>query len=113
MLRELVIDPAVKGDRYIETAEPRNMALQVLAELVESGKPAHELLHLFDPLPQIDADTQANLDRVVTMFREAMPEGRGGTIEDIRPPMWIKTEVRQQLRTTVYNLCGDRFKQIV
>lgn len=32
----------------------------------------------------IDADTQANLDRVVTMFREAMPEGRGGTIEDLR-----------------------------
>jgi phosphoglucosamine mutase len=28
-------------------------ALQVLAQLVESGKPASELLHQFDPLPQI------------------------------------------------------------
>jgi phosphoglucosamine mutase len=28
-------------------------ALQVLAQLVESGKPAHELLHMFDPLPQL------------------------------------------------------------
>jgi len=28
-------------------------ALQVLAELVESGKPASALLHLFDPLPQL------------------------------------------------------------
>jgi phosphoglucosamine mutase len=27
-------------------------ALQVLSCLVESGKPASELLHLFDPLPQ-------------------------------------------------------------
>ncbi|MDT9598284.1 phosphoglucosamine mutase [Sphingosinicella rhizophila] len=28
-------------------------ALQILASLVESGKPASELLHLFDPLPQL------------------------------------------------------------
>jgi phosphoglucosamine mutase len=28
-------------------------ALQVLAAMVGSGKPASELLHLFDPLPQL------------------------------------------------------------
>jgi phosphoglucosamine mutase len=39
-------DHATTGDGLIA-------ALQVLAALVESGKPAHELLKLFDPLPQL------------------------------------------------------------
>ena len=39
-------DHATTGDGLIA-------ALQVLAELVAVGKPAHELLHLFDPLPQL------------------------------------------------------------
>ena len=39
-------DHATTGDGLVA-------ALQVLAELVESGKPASKLLHLFDPLPQL------------------------------------------------------------
>jgi len=39
-------DHATTGDGLIAS-------LQVLAALVESGKPAHELLRLFDPLPQL------------------------------------------------------------
>jgi phosphoglucosamine mutase len=39
-------DHATTGDGLIA-------ALQVLAQLVESGKPASELLHQFDPLPQL------------------------------------------------------------
>ena len=39
-------DHATTGDVMIA-------ALQVLAQLVESGKPASKLLHLFDPLPQL------------------------------------------------------------
>ena len=42
----IMTDHATTGDGLIA-------ALQVLARLVESGKPAHELLHLFDPLPQL------------------------------------------------------------
>ncbi|RYD87701.1 MAG: phosphoglucosamine mutase, partial [Sphingomonadales bacterium] len=39
-------DHATTGDGLVA-------ALQVLAQLVESGKPASELMHLFDPLPQL------------------------------------------------------------
>jgi len=39
-------DHATTGDGLVA-------ALQVLARLVESGKPASELMHLFDPLPQL------------------------------------------------------------
>jgi phosphoglucosamine mutase len=42
----IMTDHATTGDGLIA-------ALQVLAELVESGKPASELLRLFDPLPQL------------------------------------------------------------
>ena len=42
----IMSDHATTGDGLIA-------ALQVLAELVEGGRPAHELLHLFDPLPQL------------------------------------------------------------
>jgi len=42
----IMTDHATTGDGLIA-------ALQVLAQLVVSGKPAHELLHLFDPLPQL------------------------------------------------------------
>ncbi|HWI84757.1 MAG TPA: phosphoglucosamine mutase, partial [Sphingomonas sp.] len=42
----VMTDHATTGDGLIA-------ALQVLAQLVESGKPASELLHLFDPLPQL------------------------------------------------------------
>jgi len=42
----ILSDHATTGDGLVA-------ALQVLAELVESGRPASELLHLFDPLPQL------------------------------------------------------------
>ena len=42
----VMTDHATTGDGLIA-------ALQVLAQLVESGRPASELLHLFDPLPQL------------------------------------------------------------
>ena len=38
---------------YATTGDGLVAALQVLAALVESGKPASELLHLFDPYPQL------------------------------------------------------------
>ena len=38
---------------YATTGDGLVAALQVLAELVATGKPASELLHLFDPLPQL------------------------------------------------------------
>ena len=42
----ILSDHATTGDGLIA-------ALQILAELVESGKPASELLHQFDPVPQL------------------------------------------------------------
>ena len=42
----ILIDHATTGDGTVA-------ALQVLAALVEGGKPASELLHLFDPVPQL------------------------------------------------------------
>jgi phosphoglucosamine mutase len=42
----ILLDHATTGDGCIA-------ALQVLAALVQSGKPASELLHLFDPVPQL------------------------------------------------------------
>jgi len=42
----VLADHATTGDGLIA-------ALQVLAALVETGKPAHELLRLFEPLPQL------------------------------------------------------------
>jgi phosphoglucosamine mutase len=42
----VLADHATTGDGLIA-------ALQVLAELVIRGQPAHEMLHLFDPLPQL------------------------------------------------------------
>jgi len=42
----ILLDHATTGDGTVA-------ALQVMSELVESGKPASELLHLFDPVPQL------------------------------------------------------------
>ncbi|MFN3818167.1 phosphoglucosamine mutase [Blastomonas sp.] len=42
----ILLDHATTGDGTVA-------ALQVLAELVREGKPASELLHLFDPVPQL------------------------------------------------------------
>jgi phosphoglucosamine mutase len=42
----IMLDHATTGDGTIA-------ALQVLTQLVDSGKPASEVLHLFDPVPQL------------------------------------------------------------
>jgi phosphoglucosamine mutase len=42
----ILSDHATTGDGLVA-------ALQILGQLVQSGKPASELLHLFDPLPQL------------------------------------------------------------
>jgi phosphoglucosamine mutase len=42
----ILLDHATTGDGTVA-------ALQVLAQLVETGKKASELLHLFDPVPQL------------------------------------------------------------
>lgn len=42
----IMLDHGTTGDGTVA-------ALQVMGELVESGKPASELLHLFDPVPQL------------------------------------------------------------
>ena len=42
----ILLDHATTGDGTVA-------ALQVLAELVRSGRPASEMLHLFDPVPQL------------------------------------------------------------
>jgi phosphoglucosamine mutase len=42
----IMLDHATTGDGTVA-------ALQVLAQLVESGKPASEVLHFFDPVPQL------------------------------------------------------------
>jgi len=66
-------------------------ALQVLAELVRSGIPASELLHRFDPLPQLLKNVRftggkpLEADRVKAVIAEAESElaGRGRLL--IRP----------------------------
>ncbi len=44
--------------RYATTGDGLVAALQVLAELVQAERPASELLHLFDPLPQMLRNVQ-------------------------------------------------------
>jgi phosphoglucosamine mutase len=38
---------------YATTGDGLVASLQILAYLIESGRPASEILHLFDPLPQL------------------------------------------------------------
>ena len=49
----ILLDHATTGDGCIA-------ALQVLAALVQSGKKASELLHLFDPVPQLLRNVRFN-----------------------------------------------------
>jgi phosphoglucosamine mutase len=74
----ILLDHATTGDGTIA-------ALQVLAELVHSGKRASELLHLFDPVPQLlknvvysDGDPLADLDvKAAIADGERALDGRG------------------------------------
>lgn len=80
----IMLDHATTGDGTIA-------ALQVLAALVQSGKKASELLHLFDPVPQLlrnvrysDSNPLAN-EAVQSIIAEAEAElaGKGRLV--IRP----------------------------
>ncbi|RIV81616.1 phosphoglucosamine mutase [Aurantiacibacter xanthus] len=74
----ILLDHATTGDGTVA-------ALQVLAALVQSGKPASELLHLFDPVPQLlknvryDGGDPLAADSVQTVIAEAERElvGKG------------------------------------
>ena len=80
----ILLDHATTGDGTIA-------ALQVLAALVKSGKPASELLHLFDPVPQLLRNVRFSggkpLDdarvRAVIAQAEAQLAGKGRLV--IRP----------------------------
>ena len=80
----ILLDHATTGDGTVA-------ALQVLAALVRSGKPASELLHLFDPVPQLLKNVRfaggkplddARVQKVIAEA-EAQLAGRGRLV--IRP----------------------------
>ena len=73
---------------YATTGDGLVAALQILAELVRSGMPASELLHRFDPLPQLLKNVRfkggkpledATLKEAIAAA-EAELEGRGGRL---------------------------------
>ena len=74
----ILLDHTTTGDGTVA-------ALQVLSALVRSGKPASELLHVFDPVPQLlknvvytDGDPLADLDvKKAIADAERSLEGRG------------------------------------
>ncbi|WP_137681556.1 phosphoglucosamine mutase [Aurantiacibacter suaedae] len=72
----ILLDHATTGDGTVA-------ALQVLAALVQSGKPASELLHLFDPVPQLlknvryDGGDPLAADSVQAVISEAERELSG------------------------------------
>jgi len=76
---------------YATTGDGLVAALQVLAELVESGLPASELLHRFEPLPQLLKNVrfkggkplEAEAVKAVIAQAEAELEGNGRLV--IRP----------------------------
>jgi phosphoglucosamine mutase len=80
----ILLDHGTTGDGTVA-------ALQVLAALVQSGKRASELLHLFDPVPQLLRNVRFSggrpleADRVKTAIAdaEALLQGRGRLV--IRP----------------------------
>ena len=80
----ILLDHATTGDGTVT-------ALQVLAQLVESGKPASELLHQFDPVPQLLKNVRFSggkpleADAVKAVIAEAEKEldGKGRLV--IRP----------------------------
>jgi phosphoglucosamine mutase len=76
---------------YATTGDGLVAALQILAELVESGIPASELLHRFEPLPQLLKNVrfkggkplEAEAVKAVIAEAEAELEGKGRLV--IRP----------------------------
>ena len=80
----ILLDHATTGDGTIA-------ALRVLAGLVRSGKPASELLHLFDPVPQLlknvryDGGAPLEDANVKAVIADAEVELAGGGRLVIRP----------------------------
>ncbi len=76
---------------YATTGDGTIAALQVLAALVESGKPASELLHCFDPVPQLLKNVRfgggkpLEADNVRRVIAEAEAELNGSGRLVIRP----------------------------
>ena len=80
----ILLDHATTGDGTIA-------ALRVLAGLVRSGKPASELLHLFDPVPQLlqnvrfDGGAPLENANVIAVVKDAESELEGKGRLVIRP----------------------------
>ncbi|AKM11433.1 phosphoglucosamine mutase [Croceicoccus naphthovorans] len=67
----ILLDHATTGDGTVA-------ALQVLAALVQSGKPASELLHLFEPVPQILKNVRFTGNPLeTTLVKDAIAHGEG------------------------------------
>ena len=67
----ILLDHATTGDGTVA-------ALQVLAALVQSGRKASELLHLFDPAPQILKNVRFTGNPLeTTLVKEAIAHGEG------------------------------------
>nr|WP_294849421.1 phosphoglucosamine mutase [uncultured Sphingomonas sp.] len=70
---------------YATTGDGLVAGLQVLAALVESGKPASEVMHLFDPVPQLlknvrfggGAPLETEVVKAAIAMAEAELDGRG------------------------------------
>ncbi|MBX9796778.1 phosphoglucosamine mutase [Sphingomonas sp.] len=76
---------------YATTGDGLVAALQILAEIVRAGKPASEVLHRFDPLPQLLKNVRfsggrpLDTDRVKAVIAEAEAELNGKGRLVIRP----------------------------
>ena len=80
----ILLDHATTGDGTVA-------ALQVLASLVRSGKPASEILHLFDPVPQLlknvryEGGAPLEQDNVKAAIADAEAQLKGNGRLVIRP----------------------------
>jgi phosphoglucosamine mutase len=103
----ILLDHATTGDGTIA-------ALQVLTALVKSGKPASELLHLFDPVPQLLKNVrfsggkplEADSVKAVIAQAEAELAGKGRLV--IRP-----SGTEPVIRVMAEGDDGDQVMQVV
>jgi phosphoglucosamine mutase len=108
----IMLDHATTGDGTVA-------ALQVLAQLVDTGKPASELLHLFDPVPQLLKNVRFKggkpLDdpRVQTVIAEAEKELDGTGRLVIRPSgtepvirVMAECDSETQVKEVVERICA-------
>lgn len=108
----ILLDHATTGDGTIA-------ALQVLAELVESGKKASEMLHLFDPVPQLLKNVRYSGGKplenatVQSVIAEAEKELEGSGRLVIRPSgteplirVMAEGDDAKQVRAVVDRICA-------